>query len=188
MAAILEEKVWTDEELMSLPDDGNEFELIEGELVMSPRASLKHGSIAVKISAALVNFVKPKKLGVVLDSSTGFRMKSGNVRSPDVSFISKERLIDMKGLSKEFFKGAPDLAIEILSPSDTMEKIHRKIIEFFENGTKILWLINPEEEIVLVYHSPRPDKLLQSHDYFDGEDVVPGFSLQVAELFQEMDF
>ncbi|HLC16059.1 MAG TPA: Uma2 family endonuclease [Thermodesulfovibrionia bacterium] len=188
MAVTLKEKVWTDEELMSLPDDGNDYEFIEGELIMSPRASYKHGRIAAKISAALINFITPKKFGEIVDSSTGFRMKGGNLRSPDVSFISKERLIETGETPKGFFHGAPDLAVEILSSSDTMEKMHGKITEYFENGTKIVWLINPEEEFVLVYHSPRPDKFLNSNDYLDGEEVIPGFSFKVSELFQGVNF
>ena len=108
--------------------------------------------------------------------------------SPDVSFIAKERLQGAKRAPKKFFDGAPDLAVKILSPSDTIEKLHEKIVEYFDNGAKLIWVLNLEEQIVLVYHTPQPDKLLRTNDELDGEDVVPGFSMPVSELFAELEF
>jgi Uma2 family endonuclease len=181
-------KVWTDQELMALPDDGNKYELVDGELVVS-NSGLEHGYIGVILASALYSFVISRKLGVVLDSSTAFTMKTGNKRSPDVSFLSKNRLQGLKKLPKGFGQGAPDLAVEILSPSNTTAEIHSKIVEYLENGTKLIWVINPEEEYVLVYKSrPSPDRLLSSVDILSGEETLPDFSIAVADLFPQFDF
>jgi Uma2 family endonuclease len=188
-------RAWTDQELMALPDDGNKYELVDGELVVS-NSGLKHGYIAAILLSALCNFVVSRKLGVVLDSSTAFTMKTGNKRfssrcvpPPDVSFLSKNRLQGLKKLPKGFGQGAPDLAVEILSPSNTTAEIHGKIVEYLENGTKLIWVINPEEEYVLVYKSnPSPDRLLRFVDILSGEETLPDFSFPVTDLFPQFDF
>ena len=122
------------------------------------------------------------------DSSTAFKMRTGNKRSPDLAFISKERLPGLKRLPKGFFDGAPDLAVEIISPNNTFEEIHNKLVEYFENGTRLAWVILPDEECVLVYCKPKPSQLLQLEDSLDGEDVIPNFNLPLIELFQELSF
>jgi Uma2 family endonuclease len=134
------------------------------------------------------SYVRSHQLGIVCNSSTGFWMKRGNFRSPDVSFITKERLQGLKRPSQKFFQGSPDLAIEILSPSDTVEGIHERIVEYFENDTRLVWVVNLEEETVLVYRSPKPDQLLRAGNSLDGEAVVPGFLWPLAEIFAELEF
>jgi Uma2 family endonuclease len=185
-------KTWTDRELMALPDDGNKYELVDGELVMS-NSGLEHGWIAIILASALYNFAATRKLGVILDSSTAFTMKTGNKRSPDISFLSKDRLQGLKKLPKGFGQGAPDLVVEILSPSNTTSEIHSKIVEYFDNGTQLIWVINPEEEYVLVYrykpeNRPTPDRLLTTIDNLSGEEILSDFSFPVANLFPEFDF
>ena len=96
-----------------------------------------------------------------------------------------------KGIEKiaqRFFQGAPDLAVEIISPSNTFDEIHTKIVEYFDSGSKLVWVIHPDEESVLVYHKPQPDKLLQRSDTLDGETVISGFTVPVAELFADLSF
>lgn len=187
MKTLAEDETWTEEKLLSLPDDGNKYELVGGKLVMTP-AGIEHERIGARLIGALERIVREKKLGIVCGSSAGYWMKGGNLRSPDISFIAKERLQGLKRAPKGFFSGSPDLAIEILSPSDTVESIHEKIVEYFENGTKLAWVVNPEEQIVLVYHSPQPDSLLRAGDSLDGESLIPGFSFPVSELFTELEF
>ncbi len=89
---------------------------------------------------------------------------------------------------KGYLPGAPDLAVEIISPSNTFEEIHDKIVEYFDNGSKLVWVIHPDEKSVLVYHQPEPDRLLRASDNLDGEAVIPDFSLPVADLFIELEF
>jgi Uma2 family endonuclease len=94
----------------------------------------------------------------------------------------------MARLPQGYFQGSPDLAIEILSPGNTVSEIHEKIVEYFANQTRLVWVIHPEEKYVLVYHSPTPDQFLRIGESLVGEDVIPGFSLAITTLFQEWDF
>jgi len=184
-----EKKVWTDEEFMALPQDGHRYEIVNGELVDMGNSGALHGYICSLLLAALASYVLPKKLGVILDSSTAFKMKNGNRRSPDISFFAKERLQGMTELPSGFLDGAPDLAVEVLSPGNTVEEMHDKLVEYFENGTRLAWIIHPSEHYVLVYRSAQePDRLLKSVDSLDGEEVIPEFTLPVADLFQQLSF
>lgn len=187
MTVASEQKIWTDEEFMALPEDGR-YELVNGELVNMGNSGMEHGWIASILNGAMFGFVRPRKLGVICDSSTAFSMKNGNKRSPDLSFIAKEQLQGVKRLPRGYFQGSPDLAVEILSPTNTVEEIHDKIVEYFENGTRLVWVIHPDEQYVLVYHNPRPDGFLRMGDRLNGEDVIPEFTLPVAELFAELEF
>ncbi|MCY7392584.1 MAG: Uma2 family endonuclease [Leptolyngbyaceae cyanobacterium CAN_BIN12] len=173
---------------MALPKDGHRYELVNGELVDSGSAGMEHGGIGSFLGGLLAIYVRQHKLGFVCDSSTAFTLKTGNKRSPDVSFVSKERLKGLKRPPRGFFQGSPDLAVEILSPSNTVEEIHTKIVEYFENGTRLIWVIHPDEKYVLVYHAPEPDRLLRPQDSLEGGAIIPGFSMSVAELFEEWDF
>lgn len=183
-----DKKIWTDEEFMVLPDDGHRYELVNGELVDMGSSGMEHSWIASNLMIFLGGFVRSQKLAVMSDSRTAFALKTGNRRSPDGFFVARERLQGMRRLPKGFFQGAPDLAVEVLSPNNTVEEIHEKIVEYFENGTRLIWVIHPDEQYVLVYHSHSPDRLLRLDDSLDGEDVVPGFTLPVAELFAELEF
>ena len=192
---ISEKRNWTDEEFMALPD-GDRYELVNGELVIVGNSGMEHGNIGAFLCGLLEIYVRRNKLGSTFDSSTAFTMKTGNKRSrsecttlsPDVSFIAKEHLKGLKKLPKGFFQSAPDLAVEIISPSNTFDEIHTKIVEYFDSGSKLVWVIHPDEESVLVYHKPQPDKLLQRSDTLDGETVIPGFTVPVAELFADLSF
>jgi Uma2 family endonuclease len=182
-------KIWTDEEFMALPDDGHHYEIVNGELVDMGNSGALHGYICSLLLVALGSYIVPKKLGVILDSSTAFKMKNGNRRSPDIAFFAKERLQGMKTLPSGYLEGAPDLAIEVLSPRNTIEEIDNKLVEYFENGSRLVWVISPTQQYVLIYRSAQePDRLLKVKDFLDGEEVIPGFSLAIADLFQELDF
>ncbi|MDG2989545.1 Uma2 family endonuclease [Candidatus Synechococcus calcipolaris G9] len=184
-----EQKVWTDEAFMALPDDGQHYEVVNGELIDMGNSGAKHGYIAIILSSALFAVVMAKKLGALFDSSTAFKMKSGNKRSPDISFFAKERLQELNDLPIGFLDGAPDLAIEILSPTNTIAEIDSKLAEYFENGTRLVWVIHPNQHHILVYRSAQePDRLLKSADSLEGEEVIPGFTLPVTDLFQKRSF
>jgi Uma2 family endonuclease len=184
-----DKKVWTDEEFMALPKDGHRYEIVNGELVDMGNSGALHGYVCILLVAALANHVLPKKLGIILDSSTAFKMKNGDRRSPDISFFAKERLQGLTELPTGFLEGAPDLAVEVLSPGNTVEEIHDKLVEYFENGTRLAWIIHPSEHYILVYRcAQEPDRLLKSVDALDGEEVIPGFTFPVADLFQKLSF
>jgi Uma2 family endonuclease len=182
-------KVWTEAELQTLPDDGYLHEVVNGELVMSPKNDFFHGWICTRLSTALNNFVARKKLGVVLDSSTGFWMRNRNCRAPDISFVSKERLAREKftHATRKFFPGAPDLAVEILSPNNTRAEMDERLKDFFSSGTQITWIINPDAECVEVCHAPDKRQLLGRGAELDGGHLLPGFRYPIADLFKEWD-
>ena len=185
---ITEKKIWTDEEFMALPKDGR-YEIVNGELIDRGNSGALHGNIGAILSSALFAVVNAQKLGALFDSSTAFKMKNGNRRSPDISFFAKERLQGITELPSGFLEGAPDLVVEVLSPGNTVEEMHNKLVEYFDNGTRLAWMIHPSEHYVLVYRSAQePDRLLKSVDALDGEEVIPGFSLPVADLFQKLSF
>jgi Uma2 family endonuclease len=184
-----EKKIWTDAEFMALNRDGHRYEIVNGELIDMGNSGAKHGYVCSILMILLGGYVRLHKLGAMFDSSTAFKMKSGNKRSPDISFIAKERLQGLDDIPDGFLEGAPDLAVEILSPSNTVEEINQKIIEYFDNGSRLVWVINPKQNYVLVYRNGQePDRLVKSNDSLDGEEIVPGFNLPVVELFQKLAF
>ena len=187
--AIVAPKIWTDEEFMALPDDGHHYEIINGELINMGNSGALHGYVCSTLMILLGGYVRQHNLGAMLDSSTAFKMKNGNKRSPDIAFFAKERLQGIAVLPSGYLEGAPDLAVEVLSPGNTVEEIDDKLTEYFENGSRLVWVINPTQHYVLVYRSAQePDRLLKGKDSLDGEEVIPGFTLAIADLFQKLDF
>jgi Uma2 family endonuclease len=183
-------KVWTEEELMRLPEDGYIHEVVDGELVMSPKNNFQHGSIFNRFFLAMAQFNRRHRLGIVRGSDIGFWMQNRNCRAPDISFIPKARLesLAFKPNSRRFFPGAPDLAIEILSPNNVRSEIDERLRDFFASGTQIAWVINPDEECAEVCHSLTDRKLLGPGASLDGEHLLPGFSYPIGGLFKEWDW
>ena len=170
---------------MSLPRDGYKYELLNGEIIMSP-AGFNHGDICVAIATALNNFVRPRKLGKVCDGQTGFRLVHGfkrkTVLSPDVSFVSRQRVEAMKDREK-FFDGAPDLAVEVLSPGDNLRKIEEKVRRYFLNGARLAWIVDPFSRQVYVHQPEGAGAIKAQAESLNGSDVLPGFKLRVREIF-----
>ena len=183
-------KVWTEAELEALPEDGFNHEVVNGELVMSPKNNWFHGRICTRLLVATSTFVNAHRLGAVLDSSTGFWMFNRNCRAPDISFVPKTRLVALgfKPTERRFFPGAPDLAVEVLSPNNTRAEIDERLRDFFASGTRLAWVVNPETESVEVCHSLTQRKLIGSGGFLEGEDVLPGFRHPIADLFKEWDW
>ncbi|MEB3163965.1 MAG: Uma2 family endonuclease [Prochlorothrix sp.] len=180
---------WTDEAFMALAEDGQRYEVINDRLVTVGNSGALHGQIAIIFSSALFAIVNAQKLGVVFDSSTAFKMKSGNKRAPDISFMAKARLEGLSAIPTGFLEGAPDLCVEILSPGNTVEEMDAKLQEYFANGARLVWVISPTQRYVLVYRSAvEPDRLLKCTDTLDGEAVVPGFTLPIGQLFPLLEF
>jgi Uma2 family endonuclease len=189
-AAVSAKRVWTEAELQALPEDGHIHEVVNGELVMSPKNTWYHGRICSRLSAALVNFVAEHRLGAVLDSSTGFWMHNHNCRAPDISYVPKERLLALGFGPNEqrFFPGAPDLAVEILSPNNTRAEMDERLRDFFSSGTQLAWIIDPEAEAVEACRSLTQRRLLGSGAFLEGEDLLPGFRYPIANLFKKWDW
>ncbi len=175
-------KNWTDEELEALPNDGNKHELLDGELTMSP-VHANHGIICVRLSILLGTFVQRRQLGEVFDSSTGFRLSEKVLLSPDVSFVSKARLKKILIAPDKFLYGAPDLAVEVLSPSDRMRQVHRKLDLYFEFGTPLVWWVDWKKEQIHIYTPDSVGALTRPTDILTGGGVLPGFKCRLRQIF-----
>jgi Uma2 family endonuclease len=149
---------------------------------MSP-VHANHGTICMRLGALLFNFVQPHKLGEVYDSSTGFRLSQKLLLSPDLSFVSKARLRKILIAPDKFLCGAPDLAVEVLSPSERMLQIHRKLDHYFEQGTRLVWLVNWKIEQVHIYTADSIEALTRPQDVLSGGAVLPGFKCRLSRIF-----
>ena len=176
-------KTWTDWELETLPGDGQKYELLDGELIMIP-VPANHGTICVRLILLIGGFVQRRKLGEVYDSSTGFRLSESILLSPDVSFVSKARLRKVLRAPDRFLCGAPDLGVEVLSPSDRMQEIHRKLDLYFEHGTRLIWIINWKLEQIHIYRPDSIEALTRPTDVLPGAEVLPGFKCRLNQIFR----
>ena len=139
------------------------------------------GIVAANIIALLTAFVNPRRLGAVSGADSTMRMKSGRVRLPDVAFVSKDRL--PKSL-EPIPSLAPDLAIEVLSEGNTDEEMRQKLVEYFQSGTRLAWLVDPSTRSVAVYISATDSVgVFGESDKLDGGTVLPGLTISVADLF-----
>jgi Uma2 family endonuclease len=173
------------EAFFDAPDDGFLYELVRGEVRRMTPAGFRHGAVAAQIVFLLQSFVKPRGLGVVGTAETGFVLARGpdTVRAPDVWFVARDR-IPAEPSSEGFGQLAPDLAVEVMSPSDRPDDVQGKILEYFAAGTRAVWVAFPRTRTVTVYRAPQSIRLLSPEESLSGEDVVPGFSCRVAELFE----
>jgi Uma2 family endonuclease len=179
------ETLLTAEDLERMPgDDSVQLELDEGELITMPPAGEEHGYVETDLVARLHNFVRKHRLGRVYTGDTGFRLRDDTVRSPDIAFVRKERLAEIR--SKGFAKGAPDLAVEIPSPSDTLRQLFRKVRQYLASGCHTVWVVDTERKEVDVYEaSGAPDRTLRVGDILDAPELLPGFAVPVADLFED---
>jgi len=150
---------------------------------MAPSGS-EHVGIIIEISTPLHQFVKAHGLGRVLGTEGGFIIsrKPDTVRAPDVAFISADRIPGGR-LPKGFFPGAPDLAVEVMSPSDTAEELDEKVQDWLAAGTRLVWVVNPKSKTVAVYDSPSASRILHIEETLDGGELLPGFALPLRQIF-----
>jgi Uma2 family endonuclease len=174
----------TAEELLLLPDDGSRYELIKGELKRMPPTGDEHGGVTMELAATLYRHVKLNNLGRVYAAETGFKLESDpdTVRAPDIAFVSIER-IQAAGRIQGYRNGAPDLAVEVTSPSNTKREMAEKAKEYFAAGARLVWIVNPKLKSVTVYRSLNDIIMLTEKDTLEGDEVVPGFQIPVAEIF-----
>ena len=131
---------------------------------------------------------KTHDLGVVTAAETGFILHTNpdgrdTVRAPDVGFISKARIPE-EGLPEGYFQGAPDLAVEVVSPGDSHQDVEQKVLDYLDAGTKLIWIVQPRMRTITVYRSLKDVRILTENDTLDGNDVLPGFNIAVKEIFQ----
>ncbi len=170
----------TEDELMRLPRDGRKWEMEDGRLTEVP-TSIKHEEIGLNLILRLGPLARGR--GIVTTGQGGFRMKDGNVRAPDVSYTRKERF--PSGHAPDTFGDlAPDLCVEIISPSERKAGIMRKVQEYFDGGAIQVWHVFPERQEVVVFTSPADTQTLGADGVLDAGGILPGFSCRVAYLFE----
>ena len=174
----------TPEEFQLLCGEDEFVELVRGEVISVPPAGEEHGDIEVETLFALKSFVNANDLGKVWPGDVGFILERDpfTVRCPDVAFVSKARFGDRKS-SKGFFPGAPDLAVEILSPSDSLIAAEAKVRMYLRAVCAVAWIMNPQDRTVRVYRAGEEVRLLGPADELDAEPVLPGFRCPVRRLF-----
>ena len=166
-------------EFERLPDDDLRHELDEGALIAMPPASDEHGSIGAEIARRLGNHTREHSLGKVYNADTGFVLEGETVRAPDVAFVRKERAAPRK----TFFPGPPDLAVEIVSASESMPQLMRRVNQYLRAGTHTVWVVYPETRQVHVFEKDR-DRILEAADTLEAPELLPGLTLRVSELFE----
>ena len=172
----------TVEDLAALQADHPDWrmELIKGEIVVMSPSGYESDEVAAEVIRVLGNWVRPRKLGRIAASSAGFRLPNSDLRAPDASFVLAERL---RRSPKSFAQLAPDLTVEVKSPTDSLEAIRTKIQEFLLLGTRVGILINPDDRTVEVHRSGQAIITLHDGDVLTIPDVLPGWEVQVVDLW-----
>jgi len=175
----------TAEQLLAMPDDGWRYELVDGELRRMSPPGYEHGRIAMNLAWRLAQHARSRKLGDVLAAETGFLVRSNpdRVRAPDVSFVATER-VQLGRERPGYFRGAPDLAVEVVSPSDSYSELEEKVFQWLEAGARAVVVIDPRTRNVSLYRGRDDIRVLGPSDVLDLSFVVDGFSVTVAELFE----
>ena len=177
----------TEQDVIRIQQSENRlYELVEGILV-EKGIGYRESILAGAILAALRAFVRPRKLGLVSGEAGMMRLFAGLVRIPDVAFVSRERLPGGKVPPEPIPDLSPDLAVEVLSESNTRAEMSRKRGEYFEAGVRLVWIVDPKTETVAVYTGPDQHHVLTRRDQLEGGAVLPGFTLVLDELFAELE-
>ncbi|MBI2186516.1 MAG: Uma2 family endonuclease [Acidobacteria bacterium] len=175
--------ITTADELLRLPDDGFRYELVNGELRRMTPSGYPHGVIVMNVTAPLHQHVRKHGLGQICAAETGFRIgrNPDTVRAPDAAFV---RSVRQGGQSEGFYEGAPDLAVEVLSPSDTVFEVEEKVAQWLRSGCTTVWVVNPRQRSVTVHNADGSVEVLTEADTLEGGELLPGFLLPVAEIFR----
>ena len=174
----------TAEELLKMPDDGYRYELVKGVLRKMLPAGFEHGTTTMGIGWRLAQYVSENRLGQALAAETGFVISRNpdTVRAPDAAFI-RQSVIDRRGIPKGYWEGAPDLAVEVISPGDTYTEVSEKVADWLHAGCAMVWVINPRRGTIEVHRSAEDVTILSGDDILDGGDVVEGFQCRVRDIF-----
>ncbi|NES21352.1 MAG: Uma2 family endonuclease [Symploca sp. SIO3E6] len=156
------------------------MELVDGNVTIMSPSGYESDEVAAEVVRVLGNWTRPRKLGRITGSSAGFELPNSDVRAPDVSFVLAER---MQRTSRSFAELAPDLMVEVKSPSDSMKALRKKIQGFLSQGTKVGILINPEKHRVEIYRPGEEVVVLGDGDVLSIPDLLPGFEVAVSDLW-----
>jgi Uma2 family endonuclease len=175
----------TADELLKMPRGGMRRELIRGELsTMSPAGS-EHGVLTMRLSSLVEQYVTTRNLGLVFTAETGFLLERNpdTVRAPDITFVRQER-IPASGIPQHYWPGAPDLAVEVVSPNDTVREVDDKVAGWLQAGSLSVWVVSPRWKTVTVYVAGGTITTFSVGDMLDGGDALPGFQCPVSEIFR----
>ena len=174
----------TAEELLDMPDDGFEYELVRGELRKMAPAGSRHSVSGIDMATSLNIHVKANNLGRVFGADGGFLLARDpdTVRAPDVAFVRRER-VEAIGILSSYWPGPPDLAVEIISPNDRYTEVYEKVDEWLAAGTRMVVVVNPRNRTATVRVAGMNPVILNVGDTLDGGDVVPGWRMPVADIF-----
>ena len=185
MSTIVPMRLLTAEEfaLLPPPEDGAQQELVNGVVVTMPPPSFYHGQVCSKFDRKLGVFIDAHRLGWIASNDSGVILgrNPATVRGPDVAFWSRERMPEPP--RKGYAEIAPDLVVEVMSPSDVFLQSLRKVQEYLGASVREVWLAIPEDRSVLVCRSGQQQVILSNGDTLTGGEVLPGFSCAVADLF-----
>ncbi len=167
-----------------MPDDGRRRELVDGEVIETAPAGFEHGDVALGIGASLRSHVRRDGLGKVVAAETGFLLARSpdTVRAADAAFVAAHRVPPADQRSG-FLEMAPDLAVEVVSPSDRAGAVLAKALAWLDAGSREVWVVYPAARTVAVHSPGGHVRLLAGPDRLSGGDVVPGFETTVADLF-----
>ena len=183
-----QERLYTADDLLNMTsDDHLKVELVEGVLVEMPPASAIHTIISALLVRLPGNFVADHQLeGYVTDAQGGYQLAEApdTVRAPDAAYISKARVPE---LTSTYFKGAPDLAIKVISPNDKAMDLQEKIDGYLRGGSRLVWSVFYSKMHRVIVHTSVGSRTLHENDTLDGGDVLPGFSLPVREIFAALE-
>lgn len=172
----------TSEELLQLNLPNKRAELVRGVLVVREPAGFRHGAVAGRMTLRISQFVEERQLGVVVAAETGFtlRREPDTVRAPDIAFVSRARCPDRELAS--FAELAPDLVVEVLSPSDRPGDVLAKCADWLDAGSRLVWIVDPARREGRVYRDDGSAVFITESGSFDGEDVLPGFRCTLASV------
>ena len=183
---VVQQKLVTADDLWAMSQADQRLELVQGELVEITLTGEMHGVVSMWLGHLIVAYVDEHNLGDVTGAETGFRLTTDpdTVRAPDVGFIAQARLTGPTG--ERYFPGAPDLAVEVVSPGDAASVIHDKVVDYLSAGTRLVWVVYPRSKTVAVYRSAAEGQIVDQDGTLDGGDVLPGLSLPVREIFKKL--
>jgi Uma2 family endonuclease len=167
--------------------EGWRYELIKGELRRLPLAGHVHGDVAMQVGASLALFVRERRLGKTYAAETGFVLARSpdTVRCPDAAFVSARRLAAVRLADHGFFPGPPDLALEVLSPSDSKAEVEEKTASWLAAGTQVVLLIDPRRRTAAVHRLGGEPVSFGAGDTITLPELLPGWSLSLAEIFSQ---